>query len=367
MTDSARLRREVRAFIAEERSAGRLAPQVDGWFFGFSREFSRAMGARGWIGMTWPAEYGGAQRPPGERFVVIEELLAAGAPMNAHWVSDRQTGPSLLRFGSEAQRRRFLPGMAAGEVATALGMSEPGAGSDLAAVATRAERVAGGWELTGTKIWTGNAHRADLLVVLARTDPNAHRSTALTQFIVELPSDRVAAEPIPTTSGHRHFCRVELDRVFVPDELVLGDVGAGWAQVTAELADERGGPERFLSLLPLLEGVRRAIAARGRDRFTTEWGLVTARVSALRALAVSLLDEREGFRLPRAIRAAAFKSAATQFEADALALARRVSAEVGIDDDSRDLLRYAVSIAPAAGLRGGTTQILDGIVARGLS
>lgn len=358
----------MRAFAEQARAAGLLREQIDGWFFGFSPEFSRAMGDRGLLGMTWPRRYGGGERTPYERFIVIEELLALGAPMNAHWVSDRQTGPSLLRYGTEEQRERFLPAMARGECVTALGMSEPGAGSDLAAAMTTAQRVDGGWTLNGTKIWTGNAHRADLLVVLARTDSAAHRSQAFTQFLVQLPDARISATPIPTTTGLRHFCRVDLDGVFVPDAMVLGEVGAGWGQLVVELGDERAGPERYLSVFPLVAALAETVRRSGTHEHERDLGLLMARLAALRALAVQLLDPADDRALPRAVRAAAFKAAATEFEADVVGVSRRIlRASDDVSERARDLLAQAVALAPAAGLRGGTTQIMEGIVARGLA
>src|SRR3954468_4821772 len=182
------LRGDVRAFLAEQD----FTPRCDAWgsAWGASPQLSRALAERGWIGMTWPRVYGGGERSALERYVVIEELLAAGAPVSAHWVADRQTGPSLVRFGTEAQRRRFLPAIARGECSFAIGMSEPGSGSDLASVSTRAERVDGGWSVHGLKTWTGGADVADFFVVLCRTsDAGEDRHAGLTQLIVDLRSD----------------------------------------------------------------------------------------------------------------------------------------------------------------------------------
>src|SRR4029077_10721584 len=132
------LRAEVRAFIAQEVAAGTFDPAAVGHGEGQSPAFSRKVGARGWIGMTWPKRYGGQERSYLERFVMTEEMLAVAAPCAAHWFGDRQTGPSLLRYGSEQQRQRFLPAIVRGEYSFALGMSEPNSGSDLASVKTRA-------------------------------------------------------------------------------------------------------------------------------------------------------------------------------------------------------------------------------------
>src|SRR5205823_2906754 len=147
------LQAEVRDFLAAELPKGAFTPGL-GMASPRDPEFSRKLGARGWLGMALPRAYGGGDRTAAERFIVVEELLRWGAPVGYHWVADRQSGPMIARFGTEAQRQRFLPSICRGEVAFSIGMSEPEAGSDLAAVKTKAERVDGGWSLTGTKSWT---------------------------------------------------------------------------------------------------------------------------------------------------------------------------------------------------------------------
>ena len=137
--EAQKVREEIRDFLARELgglSASRRALSCGG----FDREFSRKLGEAGYIGMTWPKKYGGHERSALERYVVLEESLAAGAPTSAHWVADRQSGPLLLRFGTEEQRQRFLPRIAKGELAFAIGMREPDSGSDLASIRTRASR-----------------------------------------------------------------------------------------------------------------------------------------------------------------------------------------------------------------------------------
>jgi len=151
-----RLRAEVREFVASVD----IVPRSDSWMRSPDREFSRKLGRRGWIGMTWPQKYGGGGRSNLERMIVSEELLRAGAPVTAHWTADRQIGPAILRVGTEEQKAEFLPAICSGEVTFGLGMSETEAGSDLAAVRTRAVPVDGGWQITGAKIWTTSAHLA---------------------------------------------------------------------------------------------------------------------------------------------------------------------------------------------------------------
>ncbi|MDH5536177.1 MAG: acyl-CoA dehydrogenase family protein, partial [Betaproteobacteria bacterium] len=215
-TSALKLREEVRAFLATEVAAGAYTPHLG--HTEFDADFTRKVAARGWIGMTWPRVYGGQERSYLERFVVTEEMLAAAAPCAAHWFGDRQTGPSLLRHGSEHLKRKYLPAIARGECCFALGMSEPNSGSDLASVRTRAEQVTGGWRVTGQKLWTSWAHKAHAFFVLCRTAPDTgSRHEGLSQLIVELDAPGVTVRPIRFMNGHHHFNEVFLDNVFVPD------------------------------------------------------------------------------------------------------------------------------------------------------
>jgi alkylation response protein AidB-like acyl-CoA dehydrogenase len=252
------LRREVREFLAGRS----FKPKVDAWLSGWDAEFSRALGERGWLGMTWPKRYGGHERSALERYTVIEELLAAGAPVTAHWIADRQSGPLLLRYGSEEQRQRFLPAIARGECYFAIGMSEADSGSDLASVRTAARKEAGGYRLRGSKLWTSGAHRAHFMITLVRTgpaEPDNHHG--LSQLIVDLHGEGVEIRPVRLLTGEHHFNEVILDDAFVPAEMLVGEEGDGWRQVTSELAYERSGPERLLSTFPLLAELNRV--ARG--------------------------------------------------------------------------------------------------------
>src|SRR5437588_9688059 len=187
------LQAEVRQFLAAELPQGTFTPGL-GMAAPRDPEFSRKLGKRGWLGMALPQQYGGGDRTAAERFIVVEELLRWGAPVGYHWVADRQSGPMIARFGTEVQKRRFLPAICRGESSFSIGMSEPEAGSDLAAVQTRAQRVDGGWNLTGTKIWTGGADVHDWFVVLCRTSEEEDRHAGLTQLIVDLHAPGLSAE-----------------------------------------------------------------------------------------------------------------------------------------------------------------------------
>lgn len=364
------LRAEVRAFLAEEQAAGWWTPRVDAWLGGWDERFSKELGRRGWLGMTIPREYGGHGRSALDRYVVTEELLAAGAPVAAHWIADRQVAPSLLRFGTEEQKRRYLPGIAAGEVYFAIGMSEPDSGSDLASVRTRAVRVDGGWELTGTKVWTSGAHHAHAFFALARTAPrdDGARHAGLTQFVVDLRGPGVTVRPIPLLTGAHHFNEVVLDRAFVPDAMVLGEVGGGWRQVTGELAFERSGPERFLSTYPLLATLVGELAGRTDLGTRREVGALVGRLGALRRMSLAVAGALDGGEAPD-LAAAVVKDLGTRYENEVVDAARLLAAtrpDPAAGPGFARLLADAVLHAPGFTLRGGTNEVLRGIVARGM-
>jgi alkylation response protein AidB-like acyl-CoA dehydrogenase len=366
------LRADVRAFLAEQRAAGGYVPRVDCWISGWDPDFSRRLAGRGWLGMTIPSEYGGHGRSHLERYVVTEELLAAGAPVAAHWVADRQVGPSLMRYGTDFQRRRYLPGIARGEMFFAIGMSEPEAGSDLAGVRTRAVRVDGGWQLTGTKVWTSGAHHARACFALARSAPldPSQRHAGLSQFIVEFDSPGVEVRPIRLLTGQHHFNEVVLDRAFVPDELVLGQPGDGWAQVTSELAIERSGPERILSTFPLLVAWLADLEKQHEVDLgvADAVGAAVARLITLRQLSLSVAGAlTSGTEVD--VPAAVVKDLGTRFEGelvDAVAAHAGVAPEPDAPDELPRMLAEGLLHAPGFTLRGGTSEVLRSVMARGM-
>jgi len=355
------LRRDVRAFLAAELSAGTFTPRSDSWMSAADLDFTRALAAQGWLGMTVPREYGGQGRSALERFVVVEDLVAAGAPIAAHWIGDRQIAPGLVNRGTEDQKRRFLPGMCSGDIVFAIGMSEPDTGSDLASVRTKGTRVDGGWSVTGTKIWTSGAHISQALMALIRTGPPGEsRHDGLTQMIIELPDDGIEIRPIRSMDGSHHFNQVTFTDVFVPDTNVFGEVGAGWAGVTGELAYERSGPERLLSTMPVL----RLLAARGLIDVSTS-GRLLSRAWCLRQASISIAMSLSQGTAPDAA-AAVVKELGTRFEREVLEAARRSGVEPDFTspDELARMLAHAQVMSPTQTLRGGTNEILRGIVAK---
>jgi alkylation response protein AidB-like acyl-CoA dehydrogenase len=361
------LRAAVRSFLAEEIAAGTFEPSCDGWLGGHDPAFSRRLAARGWVGMTWPRQYGGHERSSLERYTVVEELLAAGAPVAAHWISDRQTGPLLLRYGSEELRQLLLPRMAAGECYFSIGMSEPDSGSDLASIRTSARRVDGGWIVNGTKVWTSHAHRNHYMLTLVRTSPldETDRHHGMSQLIIDLAGAGVEVRAIRILTGEHHFNEVVLREAFVPDLMLVGEEGAGWRQVLAELAYERSGPERLLSTFPLLTELVRELSTQPSAEATREVGRLAAGLWALRNLSMTVAVALDAGEAP-AVQAALTKDVGTRFERELTESVRAV-APAAAGHRLRRLLAESITAGPGFTLRGGTNEILRGIVARGLA
>jgi alkylation response protein AidB-like acyl-CoA dehydrogenase len=362
------LRHDVRAFLKEELADRSPIERAQSWN-GADPAFSRLLGARGWIGMTWPKRYGGAERSALERYVVIEELLAAGAPVAAHWFADRQSGPTLQRFGTERQCLEILPRVARGECYFCVGLSEPVVGSDLAAVKTRAERVVGGYRISGTKLWTTNAHLAHYMTLLARTDPAAReRHAGLSQLLVDLSTPGIGIRPIYVPSGEHHFNEVTFDDVFVPSEALLGTEGEGWKQVMSELALERSGPDRFLSSFTLFAELVRVCESRPSERAALAIGRLASHLVILRRMSRSVAGALQS-GLDPALQAAMVKDAGAIFEQEIPEIARGLISPgdmAGADASYAAVLAYTILHAPSFSLRGGTREILRGIIARGL-
>jgi len=360
--EASALRGEVRAWVKDALGDMPAAERSRSWSGG-SRAFSKGLGARGWIGMTWPKKYGGHERSYAERYVVIEELLVAGAPVSSHWVADRQSGPLLLRFGTEEQRQTLLPKIASGDLSFCIGMSEPGSGSDLASVRTRGRKVDGGWKVSGQKIWTSGAQSADWMIALVRTGDADQRHAGLSQLLVDMKSDGLTVKPIANLTGESHFNEVFFDDVFVPENRLIGAEGGGWAQVGAELAYERSGPERYLSSIRLLLEFLRVVGDKPSEVERQLIGAMTARMWTLRQMSLSVMGKLVAGENP-AVAAALVKDLGTSFEQD---IPRDIQAIAQSDDEAfQRTLTYLLQTSPSFSLRGGTREILRGIIAREL-
>jgi hypothetical protein len=362
------VRREVREFLRETLEDYTPLQRAHSWM-GFDSDFSQKLGQRGWIGMTWPKQYGGQERSSLERYVVLEELLAAGAPVGAHWIADRQSGPQLLNYGTESARQRYLHAITKGELYFCIGMSEANAGSDLAAIATRGEKTQGGWIINGAKLWTTIVQDAHVMIALVRTSTaEGNRHSGLSQFLIDLESPGVTRRAIEDQAGGRHFGEVFLDDVFVPDDRLLGNEGEGWAQVNAELSLERSGPERYLSSYQLYHQLVAAVQDSPSELEVDLVGNITAELWTLRQMSLSVAG-----KLARGedavIEATIVKDLGACFEQK---LPHIVQANFEQSSHSTDatalheVLSYLLQVSPSFSLRGGTREILRGIISRGV-
>jgi alkylation response protein AidB-like acyl-CoA dehydrogenase len=354
------LRVVTRQFLDTWRTEHGDFTRPDNWMRGFDPDFSRGLSELNLIGLTWPVEYGGRGLGNVARLAVTEELLRVGAPTGAHWIGDRQIGPSIIRHGNPTLREQFLPAIIAGKFTFCLGMSEPEAGSDLASVKTRAARISGGWIVNGRKVWTSGAHHATHMYLLARTADGARKHHGLSEFLVDMNSTGISVSPIKDIAGEHHFNEVLLEDVFVPQARLLGTEGEGWRQVTDQLAFERGGPERFMSSYPVLVELLTA-GPEVTDGVRHELGELTARFSTLRQLARRVAAALDDGTAP-ALEAATLKLLGNTFEHDVLGVAQHAYAIA----DRMPGPRYfdALMASPGFGIRGGAAEVLLSMIAR---
>jgi alkylation response protein AidB-like acyl-CoA dehydrogenase len=365
------LRREVRAFLRQEIDAGTFSPQ--GGRNDNAAAFARKVGAKGWIGMTWPKKYGGHERTHLERYVVIEEMLAHRAPTRHYSTADRQSGPMILRYGQEAVRQEYLPRIASGELCFCIGLSEPNSGSDVFAASTRATRTDGGWLVNGRKIWTSNAHNSDYMIALLRTSPptKENRRHGLTQFLIATKTKGIEINPIVNLTGQHEFNEVVFDDAFVPDLHMIGEVDMAWKQASDELAYERSGPDRWLETFQSLVELVRVSGTEPDDRIAAGIGREVAHLATLRRMSLSVAGMLQAGKTPAA-EAAVVKDLGTNWEQALPNQVRHLAPVVGDsspdsnDDRFEQAQRYNTMIAPKLTIQGGTREVLRGIIARGL-
>jgi len=362
-------RQRVRAFLAAERDAKAFSSHRSSWSV-FDEGFSRRAGAAGFIGVNWPKEFGGQAQSSLVRFVITQEMLGAGAPCFAHWIADRQSGPQILRHGSERAKRLLLPRICRGECYFGIGMSEPDSGSDLAAVRTRAVKQDAGWVINGSKIWTSNAHRVHYLIALVRTgDAGADRHGGLTQFIIDMSQPGVSVRPIHNLAGGHEFNEVVFQDYLVADDMMVGAEGQGWSMVTGELAFERSGPDRFLSDYRLMVELINRVGPTPNQQQAVEIGRLVGHLAALQRMSASIAVLLDQGKSPNT-EAALVKDVGTAFERELPEMARKlVPVEASLNDPEdvfAETLGHVSLHAPSFTLRGGTREILRGIIARGL-
>ena len=354
---------ELLALAEEAREVGREAAagrwfHEDSWIAQTDRAFAKELAARGWLGMTWPTEWGGGGRSALERFVVFEELITEGAPIAGSWFADRQMGPTLLQYGSDEQRRRWLPGIIAGESMWCIGMSEPDAGSDVASLRTTAVRDGNEWVVNGQKIWNSGGAVAEWCYLVARTDPDAPKHKGLSELIVDMSSPGITVKPIRDMTDDEHFCEIYFDDVRVPAENLVGELNGSFGQLMRQMEHERGGIDRLVSnkrlYLDCLEVADTSDELVRQEAAAIETGY---RIGRLLVLRETLQQAPKGF-------SAATKTFGTEFEIRVADFCGRVLGAGATlwDDGLRRRVARNICYAPGYTIMGGTTQILRNIL-----
>ncbi len=380
-----KFRQEVVAFLEEEIGLGAFQPISDSWVHGYSQEFSKKIAQKGWIGLTWPKEYGGQGRSWMDRLILTEELLRYGAPTGWHWSADRQMGPSIIKYGTEEQKREFLPRIIRGEVSMAIGMSEPEAGSDMASLQTRAIEDGDDFILNGQKVWTSGSHYANYIYLVARTDPSftphdPKNYKGISEFIVPTNISGITISPLLDMAGGGHFTEVFFDNARIPKTCLVGEKNRGFYQIMEQLDYERAGIERLMSNYVVFEWIidyvkktyRNGVPLSKEPIIRDKIAKLAMEFEAGRLLCYRVAWVLDQGRVPN-YEAAVAKLYGTEFEKRLASEAMEILGCYGqLMPDSKYvplagsvILSYLFS--PGYSIQGGTSEILRNIIAqRGL-
>jgi len=375
-----RFREEVRDFLEGEIEQGLWEPSCDAWIQGYNPEFTKRVAQKRWMGLTWPKEYGGQERSFVDRFILTEEMLRYGAPAACHWFADRQIGGSILKYGSEEQKREFLPKIIRGEMYIGLGMSETEAGSDLASLRTMAVEDGNDYIINGQKTWTSGAWFMNHIYLLARTDTTVPKHRGISEFIIPIDTPGISRIPMIDVTGTEAWNDIFFDNVRVPKKYMIGEKNRGFYHVMEQLAYERSGFERLMGNYALFEALLKFVNETKRN------GKALSQDTVIRHKLVQLQVEFEVGRLlmykvalvmdegqAPTVEAAMSKAYATAFEQRLANTAMEILGPYG-------LLWAGSKYAPFGGmaahsylgskgysLQAGTTEIMKNIVAtRGL-
>jgi acyl-CoA dehydrogenase len=362
--DEAAFRAEVRAFLAPH--APREAPRYRGGhdlatLLADQRAWQRTLFDAGWAVPAWPREYGGRGLTAGQRQIWAEELGRIGRRDSMLSGGLGMLGPTLIEHGSEAQKRRFLAPTARGDILWCQLFSEPGAGSDLASLATRAVRDADGWRITGQKVWSSFANHADMGFLLARTDPSLPKHAGIGFFLVEMRAPGVEVRPLVEMTGGNHFNEVFFAEVRVPGENLVGGPGEGWTLARTTLMHERLSIGSFSALAPVERLFAQVRAQGGTDPVTAD---AMARLFA-QARALDLLSARVRTALARGQHpgpgALVMKNAISDVMLHAADLGMRA---LGADALAADgAFQHDFLFAPSMHIGGGTEEVLKSLAA----
>jgi alkylation response protein AidB-like acyl-CoA dehydrogenase len=357
------LRDELRAWLAANHPGP--GPAGDEASFAFRRAWQGKLHEAGWMGVSWPREYGGGGRSRMEQAIVNEELARAHAPRPANTIAVEMGGPTILAHGTDAQRERYLEPILSAREIWCQAFSEPQAGSDLAALRTRATPVAGGFSVTGQKVWTSLAREARWCMLLARTDAGATGHRGLTYFVLDMTAPGIEVRPIVQLTGEAEFNELFLEDVFISEDDVLGSPGDGWTVALTTLMNERAGIAMAAQVdvrvaLDELSGLASETGRAGDPLVRDCLAGLYVRSEALRLLSYRGLSEieRDGRAGPRGSLA---KWAWAELNQAVSELGMELCAESGLDPAS--VWGYRFLRARANSIEGGTTEVLQNIVA----
>ncbi|MDW3180172.1 MAG: acyl-CoA dehydrogenase family protein [Acidimicrobiia bacterium] len=325
----------------------------DSWINGFSKDFSATLASHGWVGMTWPAEYGGGGRPAIERVIMAEEMIGAGAPIAASWFADRQFGPSIYTYGTPDQKAEYLPDMLTGKTTWGIGMSEPDSGSDLASLKTTAVRDGDVFVVNGQKIWTSGGALADFVYLICRTDSTGRPHEGVSELIVPMGLSGIEVRPIRDMVDNTHFCEIFFSDVRVPVENLVGVEGGAFKQTMVQLEHERGGIDRLVSNKPLYDHAK-SVADLNDPLIRQEMARLEAgyHVGRLLVYREVLGQAPKGF-------SAATKVYCTEHEVRVAEFAARVlGPAMTLDTNYSRELAYS----PSYKLAGGTSEVMRNIL-----
>jgi len=362
-------RERIRAFLERELPAdwARLSREGPGSkaVTDFSREFCPKLAAEGLLVPHWPAEWGGADRPTWEHFILGEEMWAANEPRGAQYMNVNWIGPTLMRFGSPEQKARYIPPMAQGRAIWCQGFSEPDAGSDLAALRTRAERDGDDYVVNGTKIWTSYAGLADTCFLLARVPgEGGGGKSAIVILLVPMDTPGIEVRPIPSLIGRGDIHETFFSDVRVPASARLGEEGQAWSIISYALANERVGIPRYELGAEVLAETVRQLKAQGRfddPVVQSRAGAASAACEAARMLVHRVVDQRARGVAPgpesniARVAVIGAEHAVTDFAADFLPEA--------FSGDAHPLIQAHHERAIVAGIAAGAAEIQLNLIA----
>ena len=328
-----------------------------------SRGFCAKLAARGWLTQNWPAAYGGRGASAWRHAILGEEMWSRGEPRGPQYMNVNWIGPTIMKFGTEEQKRRHLPRISSGDAFWCQGFSEPEAGSDLVALRTLAVREGDAYRVDGSKIWTSYVNHAETCFLLCRSDPESKRHHGLSVLLLPMDLPGIEVREIPSVVGERYFHEVFFDGVRAPASCLLGEEGQGWEIASYALQYERVGAARYARAARMLDGLAEEARARGllvNPTLLEKLGAARATCEAARLLTYKVIDQREK-ALPPSADANVVRIAGT--------LAERAVAELALEIAGGEALAYGsvaeshFRMAMTAGVAIGATEIQMNLVA----